>query len=918
LSQLDLFDEPPSGQAQTTAKAPMPTAVDTEPFLAGLNEQQQDAVLTPINEPLQVLAGAGTGKTELISRRFVKLVKDLRQKGFSRPEESILVVTFTKDAAQGMRERIHERLIENRENGLGPTAWISTFHQFCMRLLRLHSLEVGLPPNFVTLNTLEQQVIFNRVTQGVLLGENDDLNALLTQTELSPLLPDDVLSLQSLRNCGIEDVEGVLSPERLYRLINRIKTAGLSPLEFYQTASAQSSGLTETLKNLPSPHDKNSDKLDNMLAKLDSWVSTLRPWAHEDWNPAAEAERKAEKKGKKLTPGDYKAEVEGLAKFYLVPKTFEPAFPEMGVMDTLLTVELRLIGMISAIYALYQDRLLKENACDFDDLINHTIGLLSIRPDLRQRYQNQFEAVIVDEFQDSNGSQLRLLSLIVRERSHNLTVVGDEKQSIYAFRFAQPENLRLIFANDPHKTVNLQTNYRSYPPVLGVANYLTDQITRYPNQRLHPSEKNSAHHQPKVTWLNWDEQVEKDNGQPRKKPIALQKEREAQFIAIEIARLFQAGDCQFSDIAILVKSHAKAEGIQGALSDLGIPSIKSKNLGFFQEPVIKDALALLRLMGDLSDELSLIRLLQAKLNHRQLLVLMNLKKTLPQTSGQAKPSLFDACLSLKLNAGNCPELSAPVAEAVGDLAFQLLAIRKRKARLSAVQLFLALAGVVGLIAPQTPEWRKKQQRITLKTFEKLLYLFGQNKPIQPTLDEVLDILDQYAANPNQELPVAEELSGEDAVRIMTVFAAKGLEFPVVFVAYTDKGGSRGGDDTTLLFDPQYAGKAGFGLILGKLNGLDNLKKEVYQKSWIGPRSATEAQRVFYVALTRAKRKLYVLRSDQAPDWTASVDYPETWIEALSETNDENFLSQHYWNVDKTPLRLAMADLQAKDGCEPLK
>ncbi|WP_373532770.1 ATP-dependent helicase [Vampirovibrio sp.] len=911
MSQLDLFDAPDAEPVTATAQSLTATA-ESALFLAGLNPQQQDAVMTPIDMPLQVLAGAGTGKTELISRRFVKLVKDLRHKGFARPEESVLVVTFTKDAAQGMRERIHGRLLESGESGLGPQAWISTFHQFCMRLLRLHAWEVGLPPDFVTLNQLEQQVIFNRVMQGVLLGENGDLTALLAQTRLNKVLPDDVLSLPRLEACGIEDVEGTLSPQRVYGLINRIKTAGLSPLEFYQTACAQSAALTEALKQLPTPHYKDSDKLDNMLAKLEAWVSALQPWAHADWNPIADVERKAEKKGKKLTPSDYKAPVEGLAKFYLVPKTFEPAFPETGGMDILLSVELQLIGMISAIYALYQDRLLKEGACDFDDLINHTIRLLEVRPDLRQRYQNQFEAVIVDEFQDSNGSQLRLLSLVVREGSRNLTVVGDEKQSIYAFRFAQPENLRLIFGNHPHKTVNLQTNYRSYPPVLGVANHLTDQITRYPNQRLNPSEKNAPHQAPLVTWLSFDEPVEKDDGSLAKKPIALQKEREAQFIAIEIARLAQTGDYHFSDMAILVKSHAKAEQIQGALADLGIPSIKSKTLGFFQESVIKDALALLRLMCDLSDELSLTRILQVKLNHRQLLALMALKKRLPHSPGHARPSLFDACLSLKSNPAHCPELSAGVAEAVGDLAFQLLAIRKRKARLSPVQLFLALAGVVGLIAPETPEWLKKQQRIRLKTFEKLLYLFGQNKPIQPTLDEVLDILNQYEANPNQELPVSEELSGEDAVRIMTVFAAKGLEFPVVFVAYADKSGTRGGDDTLLLFDPQYAGKAGFGLVLGKLNGLDNLKKEVYQKSWMGPRSATEAQRVFYVALTRAMRKLYVLRSDQSADWTAAAEYPSEWVEALSEVQHEHHLSITYWLADKAPIRQAMAALQAKE------
>jgi superfamily I DNA/RNA helicase len=906
MSQLDLFETNPS-QAHS-----LETPLEDD-FLKGLNERQREAVTTPIDQPLQVLAGAGTGKTELISRRFVKLVQDLRQQGRARPEESILVVTFTKDAAQGMRERIHRRLLENGESGLGPDAWISTFHQFCMRVLRLHAVDVHLPPDFTILNELDQQVLFNRVVKGVLLGECGALGALLAQFGLSAHVPPDVLSLASLQDAGLEDVENTLSPERLFALITRIKTAGLSPLEFYQTALRQSTALTDQLIGLPVPHDPDAAKLENMLAKVEAWTASLAPWAHGSWQPIQSAERKAEAKGKKLSPSVYKDEVEGLAKFYLVPKTFEPAFPDTERLTGALAVETRLIGIVAVIYALYQARLLMEKACDFDDLINHTIHLLERRPDLRQRYQNRFEAVIVDEFQDSNGSQLRLLSLLIRERAQNLTVVGDEKQSIYAFRFAQPENLRLIFGQHPHKTVNLQTNYRSLPPVLAVANQLTEQIVQGPNQQLEPCEKNAGIAEPKVVWLNLDEMIEKENGQPGKKPIEEQKEREAQFIALEVARLVDAGECRFSDIAVLVKSHAKAERIQEKLAVLGIPSIKPKNLGFFQESVIQDAMALLRLMCDLGDELSLVRILQSKLNHKQLLALMTLKNSLPNPSPEwahRKATLFDACLHLHEHPQDCPALPLAVAQAVGDLAFQLLALRKRKARLSSVQLFQQLAAAVGLIAHQTPPWLQKQQRITLRMFEKLLYLFGQNKPIQPTLEEVLEILEQYAANPNQELPVKEELSGEDAVRIMTVFASKGLEFPVVFAAYTDLGGNRGGNDSALIFDPQYEGKAGFGLILGKVNGLDNLKKEVYQKCWLSPRAAMEAQRVFYVALTRAMRKLYVVRSNQSPDWTAPEDYPAAWRVVFSETRDETLLSECYWEADTEAWRQKMALLQA--------
>jgi len=498
-------------------------------------------------------------------------------------------------------------------------------------------------------------------------------------------------------------------------------------------------------------------------------------------------------------------------------------------------------------------------------------------------------------------------------------VVGDEKQSIYAFRFAQPENLDLIFRHGPYKKVNLQTNYRSRPPILGVANALTEQITERPQQQLHPCDANALHQTPQVTWVDWDGMDETEDGKLNHRPISVHKELETQYIAVEIARLVSSGEYTFSDIVVLVKSHAKAEAIQKALAGFNIPAIRQKNLGFFQESVIKDAIALLRLICNPNDELSLVRILQNKLNQKQIRALMGLKSTLfsspcsgkeEQTSNQkTKLSLFEVCLRLN-EQPELADLSLAVAQAVGNLAFTLLEIRKQRARFTPVQLFLKLAKAVGLVDPMTPAWRQKQQRVTLRTFEKLLYMFSQNQPLLPTLDEVLEILDQYADDPNQELPVTEDLSGEDAVRLMTVFASKGLEFPVVFVAYSEKGRSAGaGDDSLMLFDPQYEGKNGFGLILGKVNGKPNLKREIYQKCWVAPRGHLEAQRVFYVALTRARERLYVIRGSRSPEWSAPGGYPRDVVAWLSQTVHGEDLEAILWDIDSEAIRQRMSALQ---------
>lgn len=891
-----------SGQLQLFSPAEEPAR-----HLQALNEQQWAAVEAPADRGVQVLAGAGTGKTELISRRFVKLVHDFRRQGLASPEERILVLTFTSDAALNMRERIHRRLVETGAGELGPNAWIGTFHQFGMRLLRTHALEAGLLPDFSMLNVLEQQVLCQRVVQGILAGDYRDLSDTLTRFGLD--LPADALKPETLAASGIPELETLLEPGLIYRFITRVKTAGLSPREFLESAIQQSEKLTERLKSMPVPHNPDLDKQENMMLKLMAWQDALSPWAHDGWNPVQIASDKAERSGKKLTPSVLLEELKGLGKLYLSARVYEPMTPDVSILDEALSQEKQVASVFAAVYALYQDALRSKNACDFDDLINHTIQLLLERPVLRERYRKQFAAVIVDEFQDSNGSQLRLLELLVREQAANLTVVGDEKQSIYAFRFAQPENLNLIFRNGDPLRINLQTNYRSRPPILAVANRLTKDLTQDPAQMLSACEKNATQMDPLVTWLNLDEMLE-ENGKAVAKPIFEYKEREAQFIAIEIARLVESGECRFSDIAVLVKSHTKAEAIQQALTKLHIPSIKQKNMGFFQEPEIKDAMALLRLMRNPHDELSLVRLLQKKLNHRQLYRLVSLKRKLAQESGMPI-SLFALCLELKAHADALADLPAGLLEAIADLAEQLRDLHKLKNRLTPVHLFLKLAAQIGLIDAKSPAWRKKRQRVTLRMFEKLLHLFSRSKTLQPTLDEVLEILERYEAHPEEELPVKEELDGEDAVQIMTVFASKGLEFKVVFAAYADSERNAGAGEDPVLFDPQYPGKAGFGLILGKVNGLANLKREIRQRCWHSPRGKAEAQRVFYVALTRAMERLYVIRCHHSPDWTAPADYPRSAVRVLSESQDEGHLEKEYWNVDLEPLRQKMTLLQEK-------
>jgi superfamily I DNA/RNA helicase len=113
----------------------------------------------------------------------------------------------------------------------------------------------------------------------------------------------------------------------------------------------------------------------------------------------------------------------------------------------------------------------------------------------------------------------------------------------------------------------------------------------------------------------------------------------------------------------------------------------------------------------------------------------------------------------------------------------------------------------------------------------------------------------------------------------------------------------------MLFDPQYEGKNGFGLILGKVNGKPNLKREIYQKCWVAPRGNLEAQRVFYVALTRAKERLYVIRGSRSPEWSAPGGYPRDVVAWLSQTVHGEDLEAMLWDIDPEAIRRRMSELQ---------
>jgi ATP-dependent helicase/nuclease subunit A len=903
--------------------------------LHGLNAQQRQAATAPSDYPVQVLAGAGTGKTELIARRFVHLLRQFRAQGIARPSERILVLTFTSDATISMRERINSSLLAYGEEALGPNVWIGNFHQVCLRLLRMNPLAVGLPPNFKIVGAVDQERLFTRLLTQVADGQMADLSALASRYGMPDEFPRQCLDLIHLERGPLDAIGSLLEPARVFALINRIKTAGLSPAQFWQEARIQSSRLTQFVATLPVPHDPALSKLENVIAKIQGWHQSLQGWAAPGWDPIAAAEEKATQAGKPATPSEYKKQVEGLGKLYLASKTFEPVAADPAWAAAMLGEESAAIDALAGLYLLYQDALLKAGSCDFDDLINVATRLLR-ETGLGPQVRAEFEAIIVDEFQDSNHSQLLLLEELCRPKASNLTVVGDAKQSIYAFRFAQPENLELIFRHQPPQPISLQTNYRSHPNILSAANHITTYLSDNPGSLLQTPDAEAPStvevDSRRVTMLSLDallEPAEVDDAsftlmpkkktkasvetvKPKAEPMDVQREREANFIAVEIVRLLEEEDYDFSQIAILVQSHGRAATLLSHLADFGIPAVRQKSQGFLGEPFCKDLLACLRLLRRLNDDTALLRLLQKKLSPRLLYQLRKMQKELKI------PSLHSFCLLLAddtVTLSNCPQ---EICMALGDLARQLQKVRPLYKASDVPTALQHLVETLGLLNSSLPAWEQATQRLQLKTFEKLLWALAQTEGSQTRFESLMTTLEHYAANPTLDLPLTESAetlgNGEEAVKILTVHAAKGLEFPVVFAAYTASARAVSNQDTALIFDPQFGEKRGFGLILGKVQGRASVKTELYRKIWLEPRAVQERQRVFYVALTRAKERLYVIRGPQSFAWTQPENFPADVVEILSQTRDADYLAEYFQpdaKVIKDRLRVLQPALKAK-------
>ncbi|WP_338366300.1 DNA helicase Rep [uncultured Pseudoalteromonas sp.] len=416
-------------------------------------------------------------------------------------------------------------------------------------------------------------------------------------------------------------------------------------------------------------------------------------------------------------------------------------------------------ALFAQLYARYQNQLRAYNALDFDDLIMIPTLLLSSNATSRERWQQRFRYLLVDEYQDTNTSQYQLVKLLVGERAR-FTVVGDDDQSIYSWRGARPQNLVLLGKDYPGlRLIKLEQNYRSAQRILKAANIL---IANNP----HDIEKKLF--------------SELGYGEPIKVIGCRDEEHECERVVAEIISHKFMKRTSYKDYAILYRGNHQARGFEKSLMSNRIPYKISGGMSFFSRSEIKDIMAYLRLLVNQDDDNAFLRIVNTP---RREIGTVTLEK-LGTLANEKHQSLFATCfdndLGYRLKGRGLNALSG-FARWVVELSDNAV----RSDTLEAVKDLVRNINYEAYLYESSPsakaaEMRMKNVSELYRWITDMLTGDADNEPM--TLPEVvskLTLRDMLERN--------EEEDESDAVQLLTLHASKGLEYPYVFMVGMEEG-----------------------------------------------------------------------------------------------------------------------------------
>lgn len=473
---------------------------------------------------------------------------------------------------------------------------------------------------------------------------------------------------------------------------------------------------------------------------------------------------------------------------------------------------------LGEIYQQYVERCFKSGAMDFDDLLLKTNELLNRFPDVLAKYQDRFRYILVDEYQDTNHSQY-LIVRALSDRFQNICVVGDDAQSIYAFRGANINNI-LNFQKDYEnvKTYRLEQNYRSTKNIVEAANSVID---------------NNKTKLDKVVW------TANDFGPKVKVHRSITDGEEGRFVASEIFDLKMRHQLHNGQFAILYRTNAQSRAMEDALRKRDIPYRIYGGLSFYQRKEIKDVLCYLRLVINPKDEEALVRVI----NYPARGIGDTTVEKLTIAANHYKRSIFEVMehidkIDLKLNSGTKAKLQ--------DFVTMIKSFQVINENQDAFYLAEHVTKKTGLVQELkkdgTPEGIAR-----LENIEELLNGIKDFIEGQKEVDGARGALSEFLEDVALATDLDKDTGDDDRVALMTIHLAKGLEFPYVFIVGMEED----------LFPSAMS-----------LNTRSELEEE---------------RRLFYVALTRAEHQAYLTYAQSRYRWGKLTDAePSRFIEEIKD------------------------------------
>lgn len=852
-------------------------------------KEQEQAIYTK-DCNLLVAAGAGSGKTAVLVERIIhKIIED------GVDIDRLLVVTFTNAAASEMRERIADRIYKEIENqsklqkqiSLLGKASITTMHAFCLRVIRDNFFKVGLDPNFRIGDTTECELIKLEALEELLEekyeSDDEEFETIVnnyTSNKDDETLRNMILKIHRFIQSAPFPNQWLEEQTALFQISEeeKIEDTPWGKLLMDYARDEIQNGIEE-LKALEEDI-MDSPEAANYLITIQNDIQKLRALAEKctTWDEMYEAIKCFEFERLKPVRGvaeDLKTQVttvrdkvKDIVKKYLKEKVFLTN-SEM-VREDLQELYKNLIGICHFVKAFdekFKEKKLEKNLVDFNDIEHLALKLLSENEDIASIYREQFDEILVDEYQDSNMIQEFILSTISKNR---MFMVGDVKQSIYRFRQARPDLFLRKYQSFPNVEEHLESNsqkillfknFRSNENIIDATNYIFEKImskevgeidydekeflrfgAEYYGYQGEPAEIDLIETKNQEEDFALEEEMELDsNAQLEGKLIAQRIQEMVGNLEVYDKKTGQKRKATYRDFVILLRSTVGS--IDAFLEELtlaGIPVYSDNSGGYFNHTEVQIIMALLKIIDNPIQDIPLLAVLRSQIGEFSVEELTEIR-------------LIDRNISFYEAMQRYNTQGNSLAEKTFQFLSKLSTWREKSKYMSLSELLWLLYHETGYYyyISLFPDGLQRQANLKLLLERAEAY----EKTSFKGLFNFLTYIDHMKESSGDMESCKIIGENEDVVRIMSIHKSKGLEFPVVFLAGTTKKFNYRELNENLILHSEL----GFGAdvvqyekrirypSISKIALIQKIKAEVM----------SEEMRILYVAMTRAREKLII-------------------------------------------------------------